>query len=430
MLRRGALFVVPAIATAIVALVLLGPGRTREIHAVRLMVTDAAPRSLRLISHVRRELGDSPVALSDLSLWVEGESSPRWSGNTNERGVAELVLSDPLPAGSKLRIVRAAEILAEGEIGVDSTAVAKRRDVRVGHLTQNGLELSVTIERGVLVASFKDRLLISLKQGDAGASCPIKVSAISAEPADAALTPGPDGSAALELTPLAQPVQLSLTASCPGRTLEGEVVIPVAMSGLFLSPVVVDGQLEVVSPGPRKAAFLSFHPASGRSGGATIELHEDERGFFRGTAPLDLPRDLEAVVASGELSETGPSTVVWPAPGTRGTATAPTLVTALDGMAQAAARERKRAAGYRMIAVVALSIAALLEIALLLWAGRTDKRERQRLAALVRDALPGDEAMTEGDGEGAFDPHQRQTLVAIMALVVLSALAVVLLVIR
>ena len=48
MLRRRLLYVIPALAAVLVAIVLLGPGQMRSVHAARILTTGDSLRSMRV----------------------------------------------------------------------------------------------------------------------------------------------------------------------------------------------------------------------------------------------------------------------------------------------------------------------------------------------------------------------------------------------
>jgi hypothetical protein len=209
-------------------------------------------------------------------------------------------------------------------------------------------------------------------------------------------------------------------------------MLPVSMSGIYLAPEPKDGALEIVSPGPRKLAFVSLYDELGRQTGGVVPLSIDEKGFARGSIRLEPTREPIAVVLSGEPTEKGPSTVAWPPPGAVGAAEAPRLELVLDGMADAVTRERTRIGRVRTLAIVALSLAAAFEIALLLWAGR---RERKNLAALGVQLAESDPWEALGDGAtpqkaAAIGNRQVVLLVSIAGLVVLVFVAVAQFVVR
>lgn len=432
MLRRHLLAVIPAAATAIVAFVLLGPGQARAVRAARVLAASGEQRSLRLSVVSRDEGRDDAASLADVAVFVGNETTPRWHGPL-EGGVAEVVLERPLEAGAELHIRAGDETLARGEPIEPAVAVPKRGLARAASFESEKLTLAVEVTRGALVPPFPERVRLTLR--DAGAPVTqgaIAFTTVSAEPAQGKLVPNEKGEATIDLVALAQPVLLSVEAKVGERAVAGEAMLPVSMSGIYLAPEPKDGAFEVVSPGPRKLAFLSLYDERGREKGAVVPLTTDEKGFARGAIRLEPAQEPVAIVVSGEPNEKGPSTVAWPPPGAIGAAEAPRLELVLDGMPDAVARERRRIGHVRTLAIVALSLAAAFEIALLLWTGR---RERKNLAALGVQLAESDPWDAEAEAAAprkaaAIANRQAVLLVSIACLVVLLFVAVAQFVVR
>ncbi len=432
MLRRHLLAVIPAAATAIVAFVLLGPGQARAVRAARVLAASGEQASFRLSVVSRDEGRDDPASFEDVALFVDGESAPRWHGRL-EAGVAEVVLERPLEAGSEISIRAGEETLAHGQPTQPVASVAKRGHARAATFESDKLTLAIEVNRGALVPPFSERVRVTLLDAGVPATqAAIAFTSVSAEPAQGKLVPNEKGEVTIDLVALAQPVLLSVEAKVGERTVAGEAMLPVSMSGIYLAPDPKDGALEIVSPGPRKVAFVSLYDERGRQTGGVVPLSVDEKGFARGSIRLEPQRETVAIVVSGEPTEKGPSTVAWPPPGASGAVEAPRLELVLDGMGDAVAREQKRIGRVRTLAIVALSLSAAFEIALLLWAGQ---RERKSLAALGVQLAESDP--WEADGNGAEPPktaaignRQVVLLASIAALVVLVFVAVAQFVVR
>lgn len=376
MLRRRLIYVVPALATAVVAVVLLGPGQSRPVTAVRVLASGGELRSLRLSALERFEGQEAPLADIAVELTVIGESTPRWLGRTDETGAAEALIDPPLSPGDRVRLSHGEDVLAEGELtGSSDEARVERRSV-VATVQGSDLTLRVAPERGVLVPPFVERVRLTLARGGAPLAAELKVSALSADVTEATVTTGPRGEGAFSMMPLAQPVMLSFEVRGEGIEADAQASLDVVSSGMYIEPELDDGRIRVTSPGPRDRAFLSFYDDRGRARGSIVTLAKDERGFFRGTSIEAMPVGTIAIVASGDANEKGPSTVAWPAPGHIGRATAPELTLALDGVPPRADAEQKRVSAVRTVTVLGLCAAAAFELALLLWTGR---RERMRL---------------------------------------------------
>lgn len=446
-MRRHLLIVVPAAATVLVAVVLLGPGQLRPVRAARVFAAGDELRAVRVITVTRDERREEPLAGEHFALFVDGEANARWTGAAGPGGVTEIVLDPPLPAATVLRVATGSEVLALGR-ATPTGDPPRREQGTVARLGSGALRLRVDLERGQLVPPFAERVHLRLTLANAPAAGEVTFSAVSADPSEGTLTVDPQGHASFEITPLAQPVQLSFEARAGAAKLSGNATLPVTMSGMYVAPRLRDGHLDVVSSGPRNIAFLSFFDERGRASGAIVPLAMDERGFFRGTAQVP-GHAVTAITASAEPHEKGQSTTIWPMAGEPGAMTVPLLGPALDGTAAALARERRRVSIVRTATVVALSIAALLELVLLFWSGRSEGARVARLAAEMAD---GDGADAGADPQGELDagggvPHAREApavagraraaslaaqrgwILAIAALVLLSFVAIAALVV-
>lgn len=389
MLRSRLLYVIPALAAVLVAIVLLGPGQMRSVHAAKILATGDSLLSMRVEVVESFDGIETPAGTRQLSLFVGAEAAARWSGTTDADGVAEITLDSPLPAGSEVRLVSGEEALASGKLG--STVEPATVEVRTTPYTlDGGITLRVGAERGVLVTPFSDRVRIVLTRDAKPLETTIKVTTISADPSELTVSTNARGEGTLKIVPLGQPVILSMEILVDGKPREAEVMLPVQMSGMYVAPDLDGGRAVVISPGPRDKAYLSFHGPSGRTGGALVPLALDPQGFYRGLSDVEIPADTIAVVASAEADEKGRSTVVWPRPGTLGTASAPHVTVSLDGLKERIAREKRRASIVRTVTVAGVSAAAALELAILLWAGG---RARRRLADFTRkmDDQPDEE---------------------------------------
>ena len=380
--------------------------------------------SLRVALVSRSEGRDDPATAASLAVFVGKETRPRWQGELNA-GVAEVVLAAPIDPQADVRIEADGAVVASGKLAAHQPAVATRGVGRAATFENAGLTLAVEVTRGALVPPFPERVRLSLRDGatpTAGAE--IIWTAVSAEPASGRVIVDEKGAAEIEISALAQPVLLSLEARIGSRTVSGEATLPVSMSGIYLSPSASGGGFELVSPGPRKTAYLSLYDGEGRYAGAVVPLTVDEKGFSRGRVSLEPARPPVAVVVSGEPSEKGPSTVTWPPPGTVGTSEAPRLELVLDGMGAAIATERTRIARVRTLAILSLSLAAALEIALLLWVGRRESKNLAALGEALSEGDVGDLAEATPQATPPIGSRQSVLIVSVVALVLVMFVAV------
>ncbi|MFO0552009.1 MAG: hypothetical protein U0271_26725 [Polyangiaceae bacterium] len=412
---------VPAAETLVLVAVLIGPGQTRPVRYARLLSTGDALRSARVVVVERDELREEGVA-EDVALFVAGEGTPRWRGRTAADGTADLVLDEPIAAGAELVVAtedKAKATRARGPLGDGRGERATLESPTFAVLRGGGLELRVDVDRGVLVAPFPEVVTFSLTDSSGRpVSGSVSFTGVSVNPESGAIELSSEGRGSVELTGLAQPAQLTCTVRAADKELSGDVVLPVAMSGLDAT---LDGEeLRITSPSPRAAAYIGVYNAAGRLVGYRAGLRDDGRGYFTGSLNIQIPRDASVIVVSSDPAEAGSGTVARPAPEQRGRAGAPTLAVVLDGKAAAIAAEKTRAGRVRTFALVGLGLAAVFELGLLLWSRRNAQRALERLDRVNRDVQAG----IEGDAEpGELGRTTWPMVLAIALLVVTAAVA-------
>ncbi|MBK8938799.1 MAG: hypothetical protein IPM79_14515 [Polyangiaceae bacterium] len=448
MLRQRLVYGLPIVAAVVVAAVLLGPGQARPVDLARIYAAGSDVSSARMFAARRAEGQEAPLGGARVQVFVSGESSPRTSGETDPGGALELTFEPPVARGTPIRIVMDGEVIAEGPLASEPGQVSVAERPAVAKTLAEDVTVRVESERGALVPPFAERVNVSLERGGRPVEAKLELSAISADLAQTTITTGPAGRAALTLTPLAQPIMLSLEIRGDGFETEASASLSVEMSGMYIAPDLEDGRVSVLSPSPRERAFLSYYSPDGRLGGASVALVEDERGYFRGLAQGAPPAGTIAIVASAEATEKGRSTIAWPAPGRVGTAAAPVLGLALDGTRARVEAERRRVSRVRTLTVAGLSAVAALELALLLWTGRRERRRLARFADALNKEMDASEEHNAREGAGdsgggsadtglaqAERPRarfgsQRALIAVICALVVLSFAMVAALVLR
>ncbi|NUP07666.1 MAG: hypothetical protein HOW73_16585 [Polyangiaceae bacterium] len=444
MLRRRLLYVIPAVATLLVAAVLLGPAQARSVTVARLLASGSDVRSARIVVVERAEGIERPWPNAKVSLFVGDEATARWSGATDSEGIADVSFDAPVPAGAPVRIVSEGQVLATGTLATSEGSPILEERAPAATVQGGGVVVRVAPERGALVPPFAERVRVLVTRAGQPVAASLKVSALSAEPSETTTSTNDEGVAELSLTPLANPIMLSLEVR-GDAVADAEASIGIRMSGVFVAPELDGGRVTVTSPVPRDRVYLSFYDDRARTSGCSVDLTKDEQGFFRGTCGVEMPAETLAVVASGEPNEKGPSTVVWPAPGRKGTAGAPLLDVALDGTRARVGAERRRVSIVRTATVAGLCAAAAIELALLLWTGRRERRRLSNFAAVLdqemKDAAEQNAAAVVSDSqtEAVIQPippktavgvSQRLLVVTICALVVLSFAMIAVLVLR
>lgn len=450
MMGRGVI-AIPAVAVAIAAAVLLGPGAPRPAVGMRIYgapVTGARIVALRLLGVERFAGVDEAAALANMRVEARvapdgtgsgqspagSEDTSVWEGGTGKDGVAEARLELRVPRGGAiaLRVTRAGTPLAEGVVSVvaappkvlapgwltgivsavEGSAGGASLPSTLGERSPSRLAIRVEATRGVLAAPFAERLRVHVGDGaggPGGTRATLSVTALGAEvkaphgaaTSPLALTADARGEAEFVLTPLAYQVDLIITAQEGDLSGRWEGSLPVTPGAIHVARG-DGGALAVVSPAPRERAYLSFWDAVGRVGGAVVPLARDSSGFYRGAvtpAPPPSP-GLFTVTAAGDPLELGVGTVAYPLEPAEGSLTPPRLAQILDGVPAAEARERARASAARRAALFVIVTAAALTVLLLLREGYASQRRLE--AHLVAASPEGDEALAAGDpGEAA-----------------------------
>lgn len=425
--RRRLLFAIPAAATFVVAVVLLGPGQPKSVVVVRLFASELPAGSLRLMAAERLEGQEVARPATELAVFVGEEGSPRWTGRTGPSGAAELVLDPPVTVEDVIRVVSGDDSLLEGRLDHQGTEAGARVVDKAVTAQSGTVTLRLAPERGLLVPPFAERVRVRLTENGLPLAGTFKMTAISADPGESDVTLE-NGQVTLDVTAIMQPVRLSFERGATSV----EASLPVSMTGVYVAPTLEDDAVVVMSPGPRARAYLSFHDRQRRIGGELVELSLDDRGFFRGHSSRHPPEGTVAIVASGEANEGGNSTAVWPTPGLTGAASAPELRLALDGTRPQLERQRQRARLVRAMAVGIVALAAVLELALLFLAAKQERAQLARLGKLLEAEGVSDPEDISADAV-QNPPASRDPLVlvtAIGALVLLSFAGIALLVLR
>lgn len=338
---RHLLLSLPAVAAAIVAWAVLGPGGD---HVRYVQVLGGPTREGARLSVLLRALafdGERSVPIPRLPLrWLAraGPASPTPSGSetTDATGYVEVSLDFGTAPSSDpwLRVESAdsAATLAEGVLALDVEAwrVGARRDGGwlVGQ-TQGALRLRVAAESGVFAVPFPGRLMLQVlapggTDGAAGADAglPLAGAIVRVELDGAELLQGPApasdaaGQTRVTLRPLEHAIGARVSAQAGERVGEWYGALPVVPGALVAS---LDGdELWVRSPTGRERAFLSLVGARERIAGAIVPLRLQADGSSSGSVTLDAAlrtrpntEPLWAVVSS-EYDKRSPGVVGWP----------------------------------------------------------------------------------------------------------------------
>jgi hypothetical protein len=424
---RAPLYLVPALCLGLVTVVLLGPGRAGSAFGARVRgapVASADVLALR-IGTVERRLGAEDPAPGALRVEARsGDQHARWEGATDGDALAEVTLRAEGGWGREIvvRVSRGDLVLAEGSLVPDAKPPRFQRESRTGAV-RGELVVDASVARGQLAAPFASTLRLGVTlHGARVAGASLTVQAEGAEVRPASAVTGDDGLATVELTPQFGDLDLRVDAKAPGgeqgsfegplRVVPGAMLVTRSESGLRVS-----------SPAPRRAAYLSFVGAKGRIGGATVMLEPGRGGLSEGTldaalVPTEVPL---AVVVGSDPGETGLGTVTWPLRPDSGQPDVAPLRVLLDGVPAAEAQEEARARTLRRVTAGLLTLAMLLELALLSRVSREANRELAKLEAAMAN-------LSAAGAEGvSAKPLPTTALYAIVALSFLAMSAFLLL---
>lgn len=304
-LRRVALFAIPIVAFVTLAIGL----RIGARSAVRAAIVYGAPPAAAasgLAWQVQTIDEDNavrtPAAVAALSVDAHANGRhARWSGASNEDGVAEAWLDLPgIKRGDRVDLVvrdaRSAHVLAEGTAawgdattpsGVAWTRYARRDGV---------VALDVAVYGQRLAPGFPSAIWV--RATDRATGAPIADASIEAEPegmtlAQTTVKTDARGWAALAAEPIGHVLQLILRARASDRTGEWAGALAAAPGGCGVSlPARVlpnaAHTFEVVAPTRREHAYIEVDDASGRAAGAVATLKVDATSTPRAT--FDLPK--------------------------------------------------------------------------------------------------------------------------------------------
>ncbi|MBI4700499.1 MAG: hypothetical protein HY744_04920 [Deltaproteobacteria bacterium] len=455
MLKPAAIYGVPLLAGLATAAALLGPGQERPVAAARIrgwLGRTATTAGLRIETVSHRAGLYLPASRDGLELTATPAHGPaqRWRGTTGTDGVAEAILRFERPVGEQigLELSRNGHELARAVARAAAPPGAARLDPRVPGEATGALAISVSLPRACLVSPLPEPLWVSVlaprdeepgapelrAQVTGGAVGPIGV------PASRCLAARCRYDWKLDFTARAHVAELTLQARGHGG-IEGRwsgqlAAVP---GGMWLDPQSADaGELRIVSPVPRKSAYLSLLGPGGRLAGAVVALHDDADGFARGAFRLpELGAQPELAVLSSDPAERSGAAIGWPlrvlpAPDTgppgvaldaapQGVPARTPLGLLADGLAEAVARERMRAAAVRRPIWGFVAAAGIFEL-LFLW--RHGRLTRRRLERHLGESLGGPEAREAGESAAPLGSPELRRIgggASLLWLIVLAA---------
>lgn len=388
-MTRRLLYVLPALAVAIVIWAVLTAGAPRPRAGAR--VLGGPPHveaGLSVLVAVVESGGGRERPSPGVPLRVRARSGGVervWSGASDETGHAEVWLDVKRAAGGGepwLRVEHAGSgvLLAEGAAALDVDtwrASAQQRGGWIGGRAEGALEIAVAAADGVLAVPFATTLALrvtarELAPGGSRAvpGARLQVEADGAEPLDAAASPALTdalGHATLALRPVEHAVSLRVRAESGAEHGTWYGVLPVVPGALLAA--LTAPHVSVRSPIERTHAYASVVSRDARVFGAVVPLRPDLEGAASGGFELPervlalLAREPLWAVVSSEPDKRSPGVVGWPlaAPALTAPRTfdVPDSIL-IDGVRQVLARdaaeraERRRWAAYLLLAVGAL----------------------------------------------------------------------------
>lgn len=428
-------FVIPSVAVALTALVLLGPGALRPVVGARVRgapIDGARVVALR-VEGVRSLYGIDdavPLAALEVEAGAPGQGLGPWRGGTASDGIAEVVLTASEPVRPPL-VVRMTErsdpknvrVLAEGLIALGAPAPREVRPASIAGVSRGDFTLRVTAARGIVAAPFTEELRVAVTPAVtaeptakvdlelSGAGIDLAPDAKATFASTLKIATDERGAATFAVRVLAHQVELSIKAKSGEKKAIWEGTLPVVPGALWLDPAGLPGATELVSPAPRALAYVSFWGEQGRIGGQVVPLAADAKGFFRGK--VDAPPAASGVLfasVAGDPSEQGIATVAWPIRPPEGLAPPQKMTLLLDGVPKAVEREQARASAARRAGLFLLGAAALAEMLLLLFRSRAAQKNLE--AHFASAAVRGSREGLDDGGSPAVAPDDRAGLMA------------------
>jgi len=440
LLERLAMYGVPVAAGLVTAAVLIGPGDERPAVGARvrgLVAAGASSAALQVHTVSFHRGVYRPVSVGELTLELSAgaDAVGRWSGRTDQAGIAEALcaLQAPVDAQLGIRLSAAGEPLAIGDVEV---APSLQVDPPLRPTPPAGeTSLSVWTNRGFAVPPFPEVLEIAAVQPrsddpDAAPATPtLVVKPQGAEVHGAERPPRVSCSGGrcryrwrVQVAAKAPSVQLEVEVTSPDGPLgrwQGQ--LPLQAGGIWLDPKLREGErgLELVmrAATPRDEVFVSLVSARGRFFAAVVPTMTDDRGFSSAILLLPpLPDEPISALLSSAAAEVPGSTTAWPLQPDRGQVAQPFSRVLVDGMPAAIAAEERRQTMARRPAYGLVLAAGLFEL-LYLW--RRRRRARVRLDAHLRRAS----AEVEREADARTVAAMQQSMPLLWLIILMGGLA-------
>ncbi len=441
---RIALYLMPSVAVLATAALVLGPGRERPAIGARVWgISFSGERTAALrIETIERQFGsDRAVSVAPLSVAAQVGSGAQvaWSGTSGEEGVGEAVLVSEVPFGeaTELTIRSGRMLLAKGTLRASATSAVTFAPRMVEGVVKGSAHVSVEVVAGVLAAPFLGEVRVRVaREGKviSGAVVRAVVEGGQLSPTSSEVRTDERGEALLKVVPAWHSVELKLVVTEPaapseelgrGEPTTWEGPLPVQPGALWVDMGATYAR--VISPVPRKVAYVSVVSSKRRSAGFVVPLVRNEIGLFEGQIPFESVAHAEAVTVSGDVQELGPGTVTLAVRPGHAVATAPHVVMLMDGVPFAEQLEKKRAGNARLASVGVAFAAAFFEaVALVLYSRASQQQLAAHFAAASEEGDAAEQAASRAATFRMMDSklHRAATLVVAVGLVLLAFLAV------
>lgn len=398
LLGRIATYVVPSLAVAVTAVVLMGPGATRKATFSRIYGTPRTgmTRLALRIEGAQRLYGiDETTKLDNLVVHArEGnvDLEPA-SISLGRDGIGEVLITSPGPLVGpvELEVTQGQTTLVRALVPLRSDSPGKPRILAPMETPGNGtgnVRFTVSVPRGALGASYKNTLEVTLSlaehvspfaRGFEGIR--VRAEAPGARLEHDTFVTDEHGAGKLVITPYVHQVDLTLTvddSSTPyGRsTWEGTLpIIPGAIGFEYVPNMLFTFD----SPAPRQRVYVSFARDSGRLFGAVLEKADPQNSniFFLEyrDVPPDVVRAATQVIVAGDAQEQGAGTIAWPLEPGQLVVAAPTIELLADGAKAGEERERGRAWRVRRWAILVVIATTVFEVLFMLVKSRQSQKQ-------------------------------------------------------
>lgn len=391
LLGRIATYVVPTLAVAVTAAVLLGPGVTRKAAFVRIYgtpLTGMTRLALRIEGAERLYGVDGLTQIENLRVEaVEGAHKlEARTFSLGDDGIGEVLLESPTPLVGpvELHVLHEKTELAGGIVKLHPPPDKPRQLTPFeipGHDDGN-YKIKVFVPNGAVIADKPNELQLQVSVAEhvspSENMLPVRIFARAPGATFVAddVRTDENGAATLTVDPYVHHVELTLHVGEANskHTWEGRLPIIPGATSLTRSPIA----LVFTPPAPRRHVYVSFARDTGRLFGAVIQAENDTFFLPNKLVPEDILRAATQVIVSGDPQEQGVGTIAWPLQTGATIFAAPTIEVLVDGGHAAEVRERDRALRVRKLAILVVITTAIFEVLFMILKSRQSQRRFEK----------------------------------------------------